>query len=208
MIWKTRYAAGAVLNYRVVIDPMIHPLRPKIVELCRNLDVHKVLDIASGTGTQCRMLGRTGMQATGLDLAEAMIAAARRRGGNNTGYVLGSACELPFADCSFDACLFLLALHEHPEGERTVMIEEALRVLRPDGQLVVADFVQPERPRLHLPWQVIRFIEHTAGEEHHAGFLDYVTRGCLNSLLQRHGLTIVQETRSHFGTIGIAVAQR
>jgi len=208
MIWKTRYGTGAVLNYRVVIDPMIHPLRPKIVEICRDLGVRDVLDIASGTGTQCRMLGRAGMQATGLDLAEAMIDAARRRGGNNTDYLLGSACELPFPDRSFDACLFLLALHEHPEHERAVMIGEALRVLRPDGHLVVADFKQPAHAKLHFPWQVIRFIEHTAGDEHHAGFLDYVQQDCLSGLLQRHGLTVRHEAQSHFGTIGIAVARR
>ena len=207
MIWKTRYGNGAVLNYRVLIDPMIHPLRPKIVEICRDLGVRDVLDIASGTGTQCRMLGRIGMQATGVDLAEAMIDASRRRGGRNTDYVLGSACKLPFSDDSFDACLFLLALHEHPESERSVMIEEALRVLRPDGHLVIADFVQPARSQLHFPWHVIRFIEHTAGEEHHAGFLDYVGRGCLNGLLRRHDLTARHKEPSHFGTIGIAIAR-
>jgi len=34
----------------------------------------KILDIASATGAQCRMLGRAGIEATGLDLSEPMIA--------------------------------------------------------------------------------------------------------------------------------------
>jgi len=205
MVWKTRYGAGAVLTYRALIDPMIHPLRPRIVRICRELDAQEVLDIACGTGAQCRMLGRTGMQATGLDLAETMINAAHRLGGENTHYVIGSACELPFEDSSFDACLLLLALHEHPEEERSLMVREALRVLRPIGALIVADFTRPKRPTLHVPWQVIRFIENTAGEEHNAGFRDFVAQGCLDGLIKRHGLALVSESSSHFGTIGIAV---
>lgn len=208
MVWKTRYGAGAVLTYRGLIDPMIYPLRPRIVRICRELGAKDVLDIACGTGAQCRMLGRAGMQATGLDLAEAMVDAAHSRGGDNAHYVVGSACELPFEDNSFEACLFLLALHEHQESERKVMIDQALRVLRPRGHLILADFTQPAYPAVHLPWQVIRFIEHTAGPEHRAGFLDFVARGCLDGLTERHGLTVIKELPSHFGTVGIAVVLR
>ena len=204
MAWKTRYGTGAVFTYRNVIDPMIYPLRPRIVRLCIELGVREILDIASGTGAQCRMLGQAGIQATGLDLAEAMIATARGLGGNHTDYVLGSATELPFDNDRFDACLLLLALHEHQENERTVMLDEALRVLRTDGHLILAEYQQPANRRsLHLPWQLIRFIEHAAGGEHRAGFLDFVARGSLSGFLQRHGLGAVREVRSHFGTIRI-----
>ncbi|MBU0595727.1 class I SAM-dependent methyltransferase [Candidatus Bipolaricaulota bacterium] len=207
MIWKTRYGTGAVFTYRNLIDPMIYPLRPRIVRLCSELGARKVLDIASGTGAQCRMLGAAGMQATGLDLAEAMIATAERLGGANTEFVLGSATELPFASSSFDACLLLLALHEHQEEDRIVMLAEARRVLRPSGHLVIAEFQEPARRQsLHVPWQLIRFIEHSAGDEHHAGFVDFVSRGCLSGILHRHGLEPVRELRSHFGTIRVAAA--
>jgi ubiquinone/menaquinone biosynthesis C-methylase UbiE len=208
MLWKTRYGAGAVLTYRGLIDPLIYPLRPRIVTACRMLEVHQVLDIACGTGAQCRMLGRVGIQATGLDLADAMIEAAQSRGGPGTRYVQGSAYELPFDDDVFDACLFVLALHEHQEADRTVMIQEALRVMRPGGRLIVADFCEPVHPMLHVPWQVIRLIENTAGDEHNAGFRDFVARGCLDGLIERHGLTAANAMASHFGTIGIATVRR
>jgi len=204
MIWKTRYGLGAVRSYQVLIDPMIYPLRPKIVKLCRELGARTVIDIASGTGAQCRMLGRIGIQATGVDLAEAMIDAATRRGGPNTRYALGSATDLPFEDATFDACTLLLALHEHPESERALMMKEANRVVRPGGHLILADFAEPERPALHAAWRLIRFIEYTAGDEHHAGFLDYVSRGSLRGLLERFERVPSRETSSHFGAIGIA----
>ncbi len=205
MAWKTRYGSLAVRFYRALIDPLLWPLRPKIVRTCRELGAREVLDIASATGAQCRALGRAGIRATGVDLAEAMIATAERRRDANTDYVLGSAYELPFPDGSFDASLLILALHEHTEDERSLMVREALRVLRPDGALVLTEYTEPPRPATHVPWQVIRWIESTAGQEHSAGFRDFVARGGLDGFLERRGLAVLRRARSHFGTMGIAV---
>ncbi|MGB2983703.1 MAG: class I SAM-dependent methyltransferase [Candidatus Bipolaricaulia bacterium] len=207
MVWKTRYGPGAVLTYRGLIDPLISPLRPKITRICFDLKAGNVLDIASGTGAQCRRLHQVGIQATGIDFAEPMITAARRHSDSGIRFVHGSAYELPFEDDAFDACLLVLALHEHPEANRTVMIEEAFRVMRPGGHLIVADFCEPAHPALHVPWQVIRLIENTAGDEHNAGFRDFVSRGCLAGLIERHGLTASHTMPSHFGTIGIAIVR-
>jgi len=207
MAWKTRYASPAVRIYRRLIDPLLGPLRPKVVRICVDLGAANVLDIATATGAQCRALGRAGLHATGLDLSEPMIAAARQRGGPNTSYVVGSAYELPFDDGAYDAVLLLLALHEHTESERAVMLREALRVLRSDGRLILADFARPRRPALHIPWRAIRMIEATAGTEHSAGFRDYIARGGFDGLIERYGLAVRSRTSSHFGTIGIVTAE-
>jgi ubiquinone/menaquinone biosynthesis C-methylase UbiE len=208
MFKRVPYDTFAVRVYRVLLDPLIRPLRSKIVRLCRELGVGEVLDIASATGVQCRMLAEAGMCATGVDLSEAMIAAARKSDGRNARYIIASAYSLPFADASFDACLLSLALHEHSEEEREIMLDEALRVLRPDGHLVVADYSKPPHTILHIPWYVIRFIEGIAGAAHRAGFHDFMRRGGLAGLLERHALTSVRQARSHLGTIGIAVVRR
>ena len=205
MRWKTRYGSFAVRVYRALIDPLLWPLRLKILRICREPGIRQVLDIASATGAQCRWLARAGISTTGIDLSEPMIAAARKRSGENTRYVCGSALELPFDDGSFDACLLALALHEHPESERTQMIEEARRVLRNHGVLVIADFQRPRRTALHIPWHLIRAIERTSGQEHRAGFNDFVASGGLSGLLDRHELIPDRLIQSHYGTIGIAV---
>lgn len=208
MPWKTRYGSLAVRIYRSLIDPLLFPIRPKIVRLCRDLGVREILDIATATGAQCRALGRAGIAATGLDLSEEMISAAQSIGGRDTRYVHGSAYELPFEDGSFDASLLLLALHEHTEGERRVMLGEAIRVLQPAGWLIVADYTKPRHSALHLPWQMIRLIEEAAGPEHRSGFKDFIRRGGLDGLLERHGLEFRHRARSHFGAVGVAAASR
>jgi ubiquinone/menaquinone biosynthesis C-methylase UbiE len=208
MARKARYGALAVRVYRALFDPVLRTLRAKIVRICREFDVRDVLDIATATGAQCRVLGRAGIHATGLDLAEAMVASARRRGGLNTEYVLGSAYELPFPDGSFDASLLVLAMHEHSEDERAIMLREALRVLRPGGAFVLAEYTEPPHPRAHIPWQMIRLIESVAGGEHSSGFRDFVARGGLDGVIARHDLEVLSKTASHFGAIGIAVVRR
>lgn len=202
------YDAFAVGVYRALIDPLIEPLRRRIVQLCCELRVYEVLDIASATGAQCRRLAQAGLKATGLDLSEAMVAAARRQGGYNVHYIHGSAYGLPFEDGSFDASLLLLSLHEHPEKGRARMLGEALRVVRPDGYLIIADYNRPRLATIHIAWQLIRFIEMLAGAEHRAGFKDFIARGGLAGFLTRHALTPTYDGHSHGGTIGIAVVPR
>lgn len=204
----TTYDVFTVRLYRVLIDPLIRPLRPRIVRLCRELGMQKVLDIGSATGAQCRMLAGAGIQATGVDLSEAMTTAARHHSEDNVRYVQGSAYELPFDDGIFDASLLVLALHEHTEEERTLMLEEALRVVRPEGYLIIADYNRPRLARINVPWQMIQLIEALAGNEHHAGFKDFMAHVGLSGLLTRHALMPIREIYSHFDTIRISVIRR
>ncbi|GAF99271.1 unnamed protein product, partial [marine sediment metagenome] len=132
--------------------------------------MNNVLDIGTATGAQCRTLGAAGIRAVGLDLSEAMIATARNCRAKNVEYVVGSAYELPFEDAAFDAALLSLSLHEHSEEERTRMLMEALRVIRSNGYLMLAEYSKPAKTLIHLPWRIIQFIENLAGPEHRAGF--------------------------------------
>jgi len=204
---RDRYGERAAKSYRGLIDPALATLRPRVVRVCQSLGIHDVLDIACATGAQCRALGKAGFQVTGLDLSEAMIDAAKKAGGRNVRYVQGSAYELPFVSASFDAAILSLALHEHTESERRLMIDEAVRILRPEGHLILADYAKPQPTPIHLPWQIICAVEYIAGPEHNAGFRDYVRRGSLRGLIDRLGMEAVVLGRSHFRAIEIAVCR-
>jgi len=197
-----RYGKGAARFYRFAIDPIVRSLRPRIADVLCDRQAQSVLDIACATGAQARVLAKRGLRVVGVDLSPAMTASAVQRS-PEIPFVCASALSLPFPTSSFDGVILSLALHEHPEDERRAMVSEALRVLRPAGTLVIADYSEPERPRWHLPWQVIRLIEHTAGPEHRAGFVDYVRRGALAGLLARLALVDDETRRSHFGCISI-----
>jgi SAM-dependent methyltransferase len=199
MVGRTRYGPTAVRIYQMLFDPLISPLRPRVTRLCRSLGVESVLDIACGTGAQCRALARTGIRATGLDLSSEMIRRAGRYKTPGTEYVEGSAYRLPFDHDSFDACLLLLALHEHTELERSEMLSEALRVAR--SHVLVADYEQPAQTWIHPAWQGIRLVETLAGPEHREGFGQFVRDGSLTGFLARHGYWARVAARSHLRTI-------
>lgn len=62
----------------------------------------------------------------------------------------GDMTELPFPDASFDLVLACLAVHNlHPTARREQAIREAIRVLRPGGQVAVVDIfgTRTYRPR-------------------------------------------------------------
>ncbi len=65
------------------------------------------------------------------------------------------ASSLACADACYDQVLLFFLLHEMPEAVRRATLGEALRVLEPDGRLVIVDYHRPHRwhplkPLMHL----------------------------------------------------------
>jgi arsenite methyltransferase len=58
--------------------------------------------------------------------------------------------SLPFDDATFDLVVSSLAIHNLPMPERLTALDEAMRVLRPDGRLVIADIRTVKRYAQHL----------------------------------------------------------
>ena len=58
--------------------------------------------------------------------------------------------ELPFADGSFDLIVSSLALHNLPRAGQERALDEALRVLRPGGRLLIADLRATAHYATHL----------------------------------------------------------
>jgi ArsR family transcriptional regulator len=94
-----------------------------------------VLDVASGDGALSELIAPRARSLTCLDRSATVIEAARRRlrAAQNVRFVEGDMHDLPFADASFDQVMVLNCL-THTRAPRRVLAE-ALRVLRPDGDL-------------------------------------------------------------------------
>jgi demethylmenaquinone methyltransferase/2-methoxy-6-polyprenyl-1,4-benzoquinol methylase len=111
------------------------------------------LDICCGTADMllgmARAVGTRG-HALGIDFAPAMLAGAARRVGRarpmaRVSLVCGDAEALPLMAKSLDAATVAFGLRNVASPARA--LEEAFRVLRPGGRLVVLEFGQP-RSRL------------------------------------------------------------
>jgi len=93
----------------------------------------RVLDVAGGSGTYASLIARTaGVSVVGVDISESMVR-QRREDPSLPFNLVGDMEALPFASESFDAVIFVAALHHVPDALPALC--EARRVLRPGGRM-------------------------------------------------------------------------
>jgi ubiquinone/menaquinone biosynthesis C-methylase UbiE len=100
-----------------------------------------VLEVAVGTGLNLDTYP-SGIQLTGIDLSEPMLAIARTRAaelGRDVELRQGDAHALPFADATFDTVVCTFGLCAIPNIDTA--LNEMTRVLRPGGKLILVDHV-------------------------------------------------------------------
>ena len=103
----------------------------------------EVLDVGTGPGYAARGAAERGAVATGVDIAEQMVALARSRDGVR--FLRADADELPFPDRSFDALVGNLVVNHLPSPERA--LREFVRVLRREGAVALSTWDLPARNR-------------------------------------------------------------
>lgn len=109
-----------------------------------------VLDVGCGTGSLAiaakRQVGPAGT-VFGVDASADMLARAQRkaqRGGLEIIFKQATAQQLPFPDAHADVVTASLMLHHLPRSGQIRFLQEARRVLKPAGRLLMVDFTRPE----------------------------------------------------------------
>src|SRR5712691_11760983 len=101
-----------------------------------------LLDLGTGTGRMLELFGLEIERGLGLDLSHDMLALARARldraGLRHCSVRQGDIYDLALPKDSFDVVVIHQVLHFLDDGARA--IQEAARVLRPAGRLLVVDF--------------------------------------------------------------------
>lgn len=92
----------------------------------------RILDAGCGTGENMQFLISKGYtNVKGIDLSEDSIKLCKQRGLTNV--AIGDLKKLDFKECTFDAIYSMDVLGLIPEKERSTVIKELLRVLKPGG---------------------------------------------------------------------------
>jgi SAM-dependent methyltransferase len=91
----------------------------------------RVLDVGCGTGANMQALNL----ACGIDFSHEAVRFCRER--EMTGTATASAIALPFADASFDAAISCDVLCHHSIANKSEMLQEISRVLRPGALMVL-----------------------------------------------------------------------
>jgi SAM-dependent methyltransferase len=102
----------------------------------------RVLDVGTGAGHAAARAAARGAQATGVDIASAMVEIAARLH-PEAAFVQASVTELPFADESFDAAVGNIVIQHVGEPERAA--RELARVLVGGGRLALSTWDAAEQ---------------------------------------------------------------
>ncbi|UQA61313.1 class I SAM-dependent methyltransferase [Polyangium aurulentum] len=176
-------------------DPFIRTVirerafKERLIDLADVRTGHRVLDVGAGTGTLAILIKQRvpGATVVGLDgdpeireMARQKIAAA----GLDIELRDGFAQKLPFPDDSFDRVVTTLVLHHLSRADKEAAFREMARVLRPDGELHVADVGPPRSAAGQI----------AAGVMRRFGYVGDNLDGRLPELMRAAGFANVEET--------------
>lgn len=169
-----------------------------------------VLDVGCGTGSLSLRLAARGFHVTGVDLSAEMLDLARQKPASPVPvrWLQTSALELidHFPPESFDTICCVLLLSELSAPERSETLRQCHRLLRPRGQLLVADEVRAPtlaRRFLHrlvwLPLAAITYV-FTQASTHPVPGLDAALAGA--------GFTLVRREPNRLGNFLVIEARK
>ena len=140
--------------HRIWKDAMLDWLAPRPGQ--------RLLDVAGGTGDIAfRFLKRAGHgSAVVCDLTESMLIEGRKRAeaerlADSLDWVVGDAMALPFADNSFDVYTISFGIRNVTRPQEA--LNEAYRVLKPGGRLMVLEFSQLPNPLMQKAYDLYSF---------------------------------------------------
>jgi len=171
--------------------------RRQLIEQGRIGAGQRVLDIGCGTGSLCLQIARQHpeTQVVGIDGDPRILELARGKAQaaqHAITFAEAMAFALPYPDASFDCVFSTLMLHHLTHEERRRTCAEALRVLRPGGELHVGDFGRPHNLAMQIvSWPMRVFAGHHRQDDNF--------QGRLPALFQEVGFEAVAET-GHFST--------
>lgn len=164
---------------------------------------HRVLDVGCGTATLSILIkqAHTDAEVIGLDGDHKILEIARSKvteAGVKVALEQGMAFDLPYSNDSFDRVVCTLLLHHLTRENKVRTLNEVFRVLRPGGELHVADFGKPQNALMYTISLVTRRFEEATDN----------VGGFLTELFRKAGFDPVEETARYMTIMGTLALYR
>ena len=159
-----------------IYDPIAGRLyqagRRRAYELVNPKPGEKLLIVGVGTGADFPLIPE-GVEATGIDLSEDMLARAKEKAHKNQQrieFILGDAQTLLVPESSQDILVFNLILAVIPDGR--LCLEENWRALKPGGRAVIFDKFLPDEGEITFFRRLINQVATLIGTDVNRKFKD------------------------------------
>lgn len=142
------------------------------------------LDVGCGNGTApIHLAQKFHLDVTGIDVdpAQIRLAEEQSKGLDKAHFLTIEGTQLPFEDGQFDIVFTNKVTHHIPKWEDAVA--EMIRVLKPDGYLIYADLIYPDRLA-------------AIGKSMARNRAGFPTSKALTSIFEQHGLSKVHLSKS------------
>lgn len=166
-----------------------------------------VVDVGTGTGTFAIALAAANPKAEVIAIdgdAGVLRLAQEKPGANRVSWREGLANELPLGDESTDAVVMSLLLHHLEPDAKRAALAEAQRVLRPGGELLVADWGKPKCALIRAGFLLLQLLDGFPSTRDHAA-------GRLPTFIEAAGfdeVTTRRRLRTPWGALELTSARR
>ena len=191
--------------YDRILEPMNSRFRKIGMKMYPVTVGMNVLDIGCGTGAHLKLYQNEKCNVFGIDLSEAMLKVAENKLGKDVNLKLCDAKDTGFTDNKFDLILSSTVLHEMPQQVRVDVLNEAKRILKKDGRLLLIDFhIGPiKKFKGFYSKIIITICEIAVGREHYKNYRHFMKNGGLPGLIELCDLVIEDKKIVSGGNFGI-----
>ncbi len=180
--------------------------KPKLIAQARIQSNFKVLDLGCGTGALTLLVKKSqpSAEVTGIDIDLNVLNIAKQKAAQSDlqiNFDHGTAFSLPYPDRFFDRVVSSLVFHHLTRENKVLALKETLRVLKPNGQLHIADTGKPQNALMRLSSVFMRRLEENEDN----------VKGLLPKMLEIAGFEQVKETAkimTIFGTVSLYKGQK
>lgn len=182
--WFAKWAK--LYNYEKYL---LFPLRRKAARFLDFDSPKKILDVATGTGTQAYELAKLGHEVTGIDLSKEMLDQAKKKCAPNLKLTFqqADATNLPFKNDYFDASSISFGLHDMPYEVDLLALKEMKRVTKNKGKILIVDNMEPKK---HF---IAKFSHRIVSLYETINYRPFIEKG-LETVLSEAGLKIDKST--------------
>jgi len=194
-----------------IYDPIFYlALKPIRIAVMNELLKYKekiILDLCCGTGNQIKLLSKHGFRNLScLDISDSMLKIAKR-GNSSIKIYKEDATKTNFDNAWFDIVILSFAIHEKDRNTQQALINEAHRIIKKDGFMLVVDYIFDNKTT-KFSKILIRLIEKIAGGEHDRNFKNYIQNKGLLSLIKKDKFKLIKYNRMSSGAVTISIYQK